>query len=268
MGECVSWRYINASVVGTSHFAADTPCQDDCIVDVLPVHGDELLVAVLADGAGSAPESHHGASLACSEFVAAITRWSSSVSDVEDLDEQTIFEWIERVRMSIENRATEFALTSRDFACTFLAAIVSKHTSIFVQIGDGAIVVRANGELDAVFWPDSGEYANMTYFVTDPEWREHVHFSRGEAVHDLALTTDGLQKLALHFATRSVHSPFFDSMFAALQRTPPGYAEQFQEDLIAFLQSDAVNGRTDDDKSLVLATRAAKEGASPDDAVL
>ena len=68
----------------------------------------------------------------------------------------------------------------------------------------------------------------------------------------MALFTDGLQTLALDY-TRAAHSPFFAPMFAALSsETEPG---GLLGPLSAFLESPAVNERTDDDKTLILATR-------------
>ena len=103
-----------------------------------------------------------------------------------------------------------------------------------------------------VFWPQVGEYANTTWFVTSADFEQMLQV-RGEAVDEVALFTDGLQMMALHFATRSVHRPFFEPLFAALR----GAAQP--EDLVvplrAFLDSPAVNERTDDDKTLVLAVR-------------
>ena len=71
----------------------------------------------------------------------------------------------------------------------------------------------------------------------------------------MALLTDGLQGLALRFDTREAHGPFFEPMFARLRAEGEGEPESLREELRAFLGSAPVNQRTDDDKTLVLATR-------------
>lgn len=38
----------------------------------------------------------------------------------------------------------------------------------------------------------------------------------GDDVHDVALMSDGVEPLALHFASRTAHGPFFRSVFAPL----------------------------------------------------
>ena len=62
------WRYALASVVGTSHLASGTPCQDASTCQVLEDgSGRSVLVAFVADGAGSALYADEGATLAFSK---------------------------------------------------------------------------------------------------------------------------------------------------------------------------------------------------------
>ena len=96
----------------------------------------------------------------------------------------------------------------RDFACTLVGAAIGPNQTIFFQVGDGAIVARRGELLECMFWPESGEYANMTYFVTDELASEHLHCRVEESPAEVALLTDGLQRLALVFANQSVHTRF------------------------------------------------------------
>jgi hypothetical protein len=75
--------------------------------------------------------------------------------------------------------------------------------------------------------------------------------------------TDGLQSLALHYASQSVHQPFFQGMFQPLHASS-GSAEvpALSDSLEGFLASERVRMRTDDDVSLILATR--RSPAPPD----
>lgn len=106
------------------------------------------------------------------------------------------------------------------------------------------------------FWPQMGEYANQTYFLTDSCFESHLRAELIEGkVARLALLTDGLQRLALHEATRSVHAPFFNPLFARLAgATNPA---ELALPLRRWLASKPINERTDDDKTLVLAVRCA-----------
>jgi hypothetical protein len=68
--------------------------------------------------------------------------------------------------------------------------------------------------------------------------------------------TDGLQPLALHYATQSVHEPFFRGMFLPLYGSSgSGEVPALSASLEQFLSSERVRMRTDDDVSLILVTR-------------
>jgi hypothetical protein len=57
--------------------------------------------------------------------------------------------------------------------------------------------------------------------------------------------------LALDMARREPHPPFFQPLFAFAQR-----ADASQSELLAFLDSERVCARTEDDKTLVLAVHS------------
>jgi hypothetical protein len=256
MGDGVSWRFVNATARGTSHDRLGFPCQDDCLVDVVSSGTDSVLVAIASDGAGSAARAEEGSGLVCETLFPVIEGWLAAGASIDAISGETAEQWVGSIRRAIEARAEATELTPRDFACTLVAAIVGGSSAAFLQIGDGAIVVRGGDVFEIVFWPDGGEYANTTFFVTDHDWTKHLQFeSRPVALDEIALMTDGLQRLALRFEDRSAHAPFFEPMFAALANAPTGFATELEPSLVGFLGSEAVNTRTDDDKSLVLATR-------------
>jgi protein phosphatase 2C-like protein len=258
MGSRVSWRFVNAAVSGTSHVRAGLPCQDDCLVDVMTLGEDEILIAIASDGAGSAQRAEEGSGILCASLLASAMECLQGGASIERLTREDVEQWIGRARNEIETRARDHALVPRDFACTLVAAIAGAAAAAFFQIGDGAVVIGAGESCEVVFWPDSGEYANMTFFTTDDDWTKHLQFDvRRMRVDELALMTDGLQRLALQFDTRTPHAPFFAPMFATLRKRSAGFAADLESELVAFLSSSAVNDRTDDDKSLVIATRRA-----------
>jgi hypothetical protein len=58
------WRYAASSVIGTSHLKIGTSCQDANECQLLSSASDEeIFVAVLSDGAGSAEHSEEGSNL-------------------------------------------------------------------------------------------------------------------------------------------------------------------------------------------------------------
>jgi hypothetical protein len=221
--------------------------------------GEPVLVAIVSDGAGSAARGEAGARLACSLFVDEMAALFEIDGSVLDITREFAQGWLMRFQNAVALRAEAEELAPRDFACTTLAAVLAPACAAFLQIGDGAIVVAAHaeaGEYRPVFWPQRGEYENTTTFATEEAALEQFEFAAcEEAIDEVALFTDGLQRLALHFHSQSAYTPLFRPMFAAVRAVPEGLSETLSISLAAFLDSRPVNERTDDDKTLVLATR-------------
>jgi hypothetical protein len=208
------------------------------------------------DGAGTAERSDVGASLAVSRFLKDFAEL-----DPASIDRTFVVEWIGSVQSEIAAIAAEDGRESRDYACTMLGAVIAKSGSAYVQIGDGAIVVGTEepGEYTWIFWPQHGEYANVTNFLTQELATETLEFDTGPPVREIALFSDGIERLVLDFSARSVHSPSFRPIFKWLAGTEPSDLQQPADALIAYLGSEHVNKRTDDDKTLVMATRVEPE---------
>jgi hypothetical protein len=177
------------------------------------------------------------------------------------IDQAFVGGWLDSVRDEIATLATEEGNLVRDYACTLLGAVVGQSTAAYLQIGDGAIVVATeeSGEYTWVFWPQHGEYANATNFLTEEQAGQSLLFETGPPVDEIALFSDGIERLVLDFSSRTVHSPSFRPIFDWLARAEPNYDRQPSQALIAYLGSDHVNRRTDDDKTLVMGTRATPE---------
>ncbi len=182
-------------------------------------------------------------------------KYLSERDSVYSLSRETVEKWIAKIKEEIEHEAQVKGLRSRDYACTFLGAVIGNDFSAYFQIGDGAMVVY-DGEYKIIFFPDTGEYANTTFLVTDKNVHEHLHtrFDPGR-IDEIALFSDGLQRLVLHYKSKTAHGPFFEPMFSVLRKESPGYSDILNKKLEEFLSSKAVNERTDDDKTLVMATR-------------
>jgi hypothetical protein len=248
------WKLLFQSVRGTAHERSGQPCQDSCLVRLRQTTQGPVLVLACADGAGSAAQAHAGARLACRGVTRLILEDVRGGLAVERVEKNTALLWYGRLRQELEAEAGRRDIGLHDLACTLLVGIVGEGAAAFAQVGDGAIVVRDRDDYGTVFWPQTGEYANTTNFITEPAFADHLAFAPWPApVDELALFSDGLQMLALNFATRTVHRPFFQPLFGKL-RTAAG-REGLPRALRSFLLSPAVNQRSDDDKTLVLATR-------------
>jgi serine/threonine protein phosphatase PrpC len=189
------WRYIFASVAGTSHVSTNLPCQDAGLIrELFTPSGESVLVLIVADGAGSASYAEIGSKLVRDTILELAAAWVREQGQLENLDESVVRDWLRsRIREVVETQAEAVGARARDFATTILCAIVSKARTICFQIGDGAIVRSHDARYEAVFWPQTGEYANTTHFATDDDAAERLMFDVSEGARgEIALFSDGL----------------------------------------------------------------------------
>lgn len=244
---------IRASVQGTSHEKTGQPCQDSSSVGAGAPDG--MLVAAVADGAGSAILSADGSRIAAHTATQAAVRLARL--HVRPLYEGVIKEILESAasaaRSALEAEARRRKRALRDFSTTLIIAICAPDITAVAQIGDGATVTSHEKEYTLFSAPQRGEYANHTNFITSDDWKStlNVRIRRGDITR-LAMFTDGIQSLALNTASDNApHAPFFDPLFRWAER-------QYDEDaasrcIAAFLSSPRVTARTDDDLTLLLA---------------
>lgn len=255
MGVGVSWRTVAASVIGTSHVAAQLSCQDSCWAQVEATGGGQPVLSIfVADGAGSASHGGPGAELAIQTAARALAGQSGASGFAPD--EALATHIVQAVVTAIATEATAQSLTPRDFACTFLGLVSTCDAAVAMQIGDGGIVLDHGEGLHVAITPMGGEYANMTHFVTDEDAMQMLSVrAYAKGVERAAVFSDGLQRLALNMATHTPHPPFFAPFFQSLQSASEEQVEVLPSLLTRFLQSEAVNQRTDDDKTLAIAVR-------------
>lgn len=246
------WRHIAQCVIGVRHRAEGAACQDACAVRVLGTEPEAALIACVADGAGDSSHGDRGAEMACQSIMDSAADHFASKGSFAGATNQDVVQWCEAARNKIEEQAKSHNRNLREYATTLCAAIVSPRGSLFFQIGDGAMIARKNSALGVVFWPQSGEYINTTNFLTSHDFRNHLDvFISAESFSEVALLTDGIERLALKFDSFTPHPPFFDPLLRAVR--DGGNLESLAADLRQLLQSDFVRSKTDDDKTLVLA---------------
>ena len=259
------WRIAAASVAGTSHERTGAPCQDSHLAALVGDDGSTL-VLIASDGAGSASHSEIGSSLACCRLMEELRRAIDQGLEVAQITKEVALGWLSEVRAALQTAADEHNLGLREFACTLLAAVVSPTHSAFFQVGDGAMVVRPNGDSwSYVFWPQHGQFINTTYFITDPTAADVLECDVVEGrIEEVAVFTDGIESLVLHYASQSVHAPFFDRIFQPVRNLEStGLSEELSAKLQSYLTLPLVCERTDDDKTLLLATRAEPAAEEP-----
>jgi Protein phosphatase 2C len=171
-------------------------------------------------------------------------------------DDDAIREWIDDTRDAIRHAAHVRGKRPRDFAATLICVISDATQSIVVHIGDGCVVGRSatTNEWIALTWPSNGECASTTYFITDdPEPRVAIQ-RHLEPLTAIVAFTDGIERLALDFANHRPHGRFFEGIAAPVFKSSAVRRDyELSAQLARYLDSDAVNARTDDDKTLLIA---------------
>jgi len=257
----MSWRYAAASVIGTSHQRVGQPCQDRFACSTR-VPG--WFIAAVCDGAGSAAQSEIGAETASA---AALGFIEDALSAAQVVDcEAVVRDAVIAARNRLLTRAAELSVAPRELACTLLVTMLGPTSGAAAQIGDGLIAAKA--DIDGwtwIFWPQRGEYANVTRFLSEDDALDAVEVSLlGPEIFECSLMTDGLEPLALQYATRTAHSPFFEGLLAPLRSTSGGKeAIELSARLLTFLDSPRIRDRADDDLTLVIACRTSADASPP-----
>jgi hypothetical protein len=249
------WKITGSSVTGRSHADRGETGQDCHRAGCIRIGDNEYFIGLVADGAGSTTHGGVGAKLACGCMYTCITTALRADGDLSRITDAEVRDWVTASRGAIAADAAAATRPLKDYACTLLGAVAGQDRTLFFQIGDGAVVVSTEGgEYETIFWPEQGEYANTTYFITDDQFPGHLAVAhRDTAPGEIALFTDGLQTLALSFAQKKAHPGFFRPLFDALRQHPDGGFLDFSGQLGGFLTRDDVSARSDDDKTLVLA---------------
>jgi hypothetical protein len=168
--------------------------------------------------------------------------------------DDNIWSWVDAARDRIGIAAEKRGKTPRAFAATLVMLVATRNAALTAHVGDGAVVARlADQSWQTLSAPENGEYASMTYFVTDdPAPRLRVtRFA--DAYTGFAVFSDGVENLALDHKTYAPHAPFFRSMLNPLDKDEgDGKSAKLSTALAEFLRGPRVCDKTDDDKTLLL----------------
>jgi len=244
------WRVVAASIRGTSHEGNGQLCQDAHHWDMLP---EGVLVAAVADGAGSASLGEIGAEAAARTAVESIVQRGLPLPEKEDAWGSLLIEALEAAREAIEVEVIANEVTERDLATTLILLVATSEVVAAAQVGDGASVAGdAEGNIIALTSPQMGEYINQTTFLVSPNALDTAQLRVWSgAVAHVAVLSDGLQMLALKMPEGMPHAPFFAPLFRFAAETTK--VTEAREQLEAFLCSPRVRERTDDDLTLLFA---------------
>jgi len=190
-GNSVDWHCLCRSTVGDSHVRRGTINQDNVFYGYFSGQTPHLAVAV-ADGHGSPSyaRSHVGARFAVRTAVENLHKFIESVGESVEitsinrqaralLPQVLVNSW----RKSVTDHLERYPLIEpevrpedaiRVYGATLLGAVVTREYGLFVQLGDGDIlIVSAGGEVERAFSRDEYLIANQTTSLCQKEaWAE------------------------------------------------------------------------------------------------
>ena len=250
------WRVFCASATGQRNLDQGAAGQDASHYVVT----EDVLVAIVCDGAGSVPDGRTGADFfahTLAEELASTVHADRSLCEVQTESsvrlEAAVRCAIDGVRTRLADLAASRQLSLHDFSCTLVGCVASPRGGCFFQIGDGfAIQQAANGD-SALSHPENGEYADETYFVTDDNWKDHLRLTPLPAPERgcvIGLMSDGTAPFAVNRARSGFFRPFIDPIAAFLRDAT---APNGNEALRNLLQSPRACEISADDKTLLLA---------------
>ena len=121
------------------------------------------------------------------------------------------------------------------------------------HLGDGAIVAQMqDGDISALVWPQNGEYANITWFITSQDYKNQFEaVFQKQPIQSVAVFSDGIEYMCLDFIAQKAHKQFFVPIFQtfAEQQTSP---ETLAAYIKTLLNLPYIQERSDDDLTLVL----------------
>ena len=250
------WRVFSASAAGKRNLDQGVPGQDasHCVVT------DDVLVAIVCDGAGSVPEGRTGADFiahALADQLSSTLHADRSLPEVQADSsaclEATIRFAIETVRGRLAELAASRQLTLHDFSCTLVGCVALPGGGSLFHIGDGFAIQQVAAGDSVLSRPENGEFADETFFVTDENWNEHLRFTpllAPERGCVIGLMSDGTVPFAVNRARSGFFRPFIDPIAAFLRQTT---APNGNEALQNLLESPRACEISPDDKTLLLA---------------
>ena len=258
------WRVIAVSQRGLSHESSGDPNQDYYAVSVVPANRErpETVIISVTDGAGSAPLSHLGSETVATVAVETLKKRLDSNPKIavnKTIARNELLTAADGAVQALKSSATDTGAIPDDLATTMQLAIANDCLGAVLHIGDGRTVVMESGKFRNLSGPFNGEYANETTFVTtgggkltDNPGLDRQEIS-GEDICGIAVSTDGLDPLAVTLATDEPFDGFYKPIFQMPWQTDD--LENGSIPLSRILGRMETRQKSPDDITVVIATR-------------
>jgi hypothetical protein len=238
------------TVRGPAHVRKQTRCQD---VNRCIVLEDGTVIAAVADGLGSQPNSDLGAFLATDAAVVSIERGLAEPDADPRASEALMMTALADAHDRLQRYADESQLALASLACTLLVALIRGRTVMTAHVGDGAIF-----SFDARGWsvlsePEETVYVNNVTPLTSPMWQQASRICKRVGVESVCLISDGIQRSCIRRSNGEYqvnNEGFFGPTYEAVVKAAT-VADATR--LVAnMLGGPSMSSVCDDDKTLVM----------------
>ncbi|MDR9838389.1 PP2C family serine/threonine-protein phosphatase [Herbaspirillum huttiense] len=245
MGQSVI-KVSGAKVTGRSHEQSGAPCQDYFFCEV---RGRSASIA-LADGAGSREFSQLGAEVVTKQVATFSIRAFDHLYDLISRDAacaQSII--IRRLVAALNSKIKRKKLEISQLASTLLFVTYHDGRYIAGHLGDGVIAIKDLQGMQTLSAPHNGEYANVTYFVTDKNSELKIRLFAGtvNSTFSAVLMSDGAAE-SLYEKRAGRPGKAVEQLFAWAQKLP---AKKMNQVLMANL-TQTLRMKTTDDCSIAI----------------
>ena len=243
-------RAIGATVAGRRHVERGAPCED--AVAIVQTADRAWTAAVLCDGCGSARHAADGARFISTELAGALLGLSARLAR-QGPGEWVIDAVVGAIAALREKMRGRFGDRLDDHAATIVATLVSRRGGFLLHVGDGiATAIGPSGgdarqlRVVAQSDPRNGEFANQTFYPTEPDWIRNVWMTPVSGPALVVLCTDGAQELA--YRGNAISPRALDHLLASVDGDEGGASARLGEAL-AGLETPTTSG---DDLGIVL----------------
>ncbi len=246
------WKNSQSYIIGRYHIDNNLPCQDRTYY----LEGKGVMVASLADGAGSKSKSQFGAELVTKLTCELLIEKFDSflvLFEQENIDKakhnynmniikETIITYLVE---NLRELAVKENVNIRELSSTLLFFAMKGDHYIVGHIGDGVIAtiksVNDTPYASIVSAPENAEAANVTFFVPDSNAVEHLRISHGSTknLRFVLLSSDGASDLV--FGKKGPDKNFY-KLYENFAGILPGkynqILERFLREIIATYSTD------------------------------
>jgi hypothetical protein len=238
------WKIASAYVTGQGHIKRNIPSQDRTYKLVRKSLNGNFYGLALADGAGSYRYSDIGAEVITKKILYFL---NSKFPYILKLKNPNIYilKFIERELEKVaKNRGIDF----NELSSTLLFVAIKGDNVIVGHIGDGVIgKLNKDNELSVLSYPETGEYANSTFFTTSKGYKRRLRLIRGKIknIKGFILMSDGTEE-SLYNKQKKTLADINKNLIRWLDK----YSENRVEDVLYSNLKNIISKRTYDDCSL------------------